>query len=243
MDEIAEIKRIIDEATNIVFFGGAGVSTDSGIPDFRGGGGLYNVCDDDLDERPEDILTAYYLYKHPDKFYNYYTGNMLYPDAQPNEAHYALARLENTGKLLAVITQNIDGLHQMAGSKNVIELHGSAQRYYCVSCGRRYTLDDILNADGVPKCRDCYSLIRPDVVMYGESLDNSAFARAYDAVHSADVMIVGGTSLTVQPAASLVDEFEGEHLIIINKSETPYDDFAEYVMHDSLSDVLSKVIE
>ncbi len=242
MDKIAEIKSIIDSAESIVFFGGAGVSTDSGIPDFRGNGGLYMSYDDRY-ETPENILTAYYLYKNPQKFYDYYKNNMLYPDARPNEAHYALARLEKRGRLSAVITQNIDGLHQIAGSKNVIELHGSAQRYYCVSCGRRYTLDDILNFDGIPTCRDCYSLIRPDVVMYGESLDNGAFCRALEAVHNADVMIVGGTSLTVHPAASLVDEFEGEQLIIINKSKTPYDSRAEYVLHDSLSQVLERIID
>ncbi len=242
MNEIAEIKSIIDSAESIVFFGGAGVSTDSGIPDFRGNGGLYVSYEDEHDS-PEDILTAYYLYRHPEKFYDYYKNNMLYPDAQPNETHYALARLEEQGKLSAVITQNIDGLHQIAGSKNVIELHGSAQRYYCVSCGRHYTLDDILNLDGVPKCLDCYSLIRPDVVMYGESLDNGAFCRAVDAVYNADVMIVGGTSLTVNPAASLVDEFQGEHLIIINRSETPYDAYAEYVLHDSLSWVLKQIVD
>lgn len=241
-DEIEALRRIIDEAENIVFFGGAGVSTDSGIPDFRGSGGLYTT-DDDTDVSPENILTASYMCAHPKEFYQYFLSSMVYTDAEPNEAHYALARLESEGKLSAVITQNIDGLHQLAGSRNVIELHGSAKRYYCIRCGKEHSLEDVLSADGVPKCHKCGSFVRPDVVMYGESLDNSAFNRAYDAVHNADVMIVGGTSLTVQPAASLVDEYEGEHLIIINMSETPCDEFAEYVIHDSLSEVLSKAID
>jgi len=242
MFEIDEIKRIIDEAQNIVFFGGAGVSTDSGIPDFRGNGGIYTDADE-FSERPETILSGSYLLGRPDAFYRYYKSNMLYPYAEPNDAHLALAALEKRGKLSAVITQNIDGLHQAAGSKNVIELHGTVHKNYCVRCGKIYGLDHVLESDGVPRCDKCRGLVRPDVVLYGESLDNDAFFRAEDAIADADVLIVGGTSLTVQPAASLVDVFGGEHLIIINRSATPYDDFAEFVIRDSISDVLSQLVD
>jgi len=242
MGSLDKIKRIVAEAENIVFFSGAGISTDSGIPDFRGNGGLYTSADEEFDD-PVTILRGEYLMHCPDSFYRYYRSKMLHPYAEPNAAHFALARLEKSGKLSAVITQNIDGLHQAAGSKNVIELHGSVHRNYCVRCGKSYSLDYILDNDGVVYCDACCGLVRPDVVMYGESLNNEAFSRAQDAIYEADVMIVGGTSLTVNPAASLVADFGGEHLIIINSSPTPYDEYAEFVIRKSLSAVLPEIFE
>ncbi len=242
MSALSEIKRIIEEAESIVFFGGAGVSTDSGIPDFRGNGGLY-IDTDELDEEPETILSAAYLYRHPHRFFRYYRNRMLYPHAEPNEAHFALAKLEKEGKLTAVVTQNIDGLHQAAGSVNVIELHGSVHTNFCIRCGKQYGLEHVLESDGIPRCAACGALVRPDVVLYGESLNNEAFSRAAEAIYNADVLIVGGTSLTVHPAASLVDEFVGEHLIIINKTPTPYDEYAEYVIRASISEVMEELAD
>lgn len=242
MSDLREIKEIIKNAERIVFFGGAGVSTDSGIPDFRGNGGIYTEREE-YEEPPEIILSAPYLLSRPRSFYRYYRENMLYPYAEPNDAHIALAKLERIGKLSAVITQNIDGLHSAAGSVNVIELHGSVHRNYCVRCGKKYALSYVLESDVVPTCKECGAMVRPDVVLYREGLDNEAFSRAEDEVYNADVMIVGGTSLTVHPASSLVDVFEGEHLIIINKTPTPYDDYAEYVIRDSVSEVLREISE
>lgn len=235
--EYEHLKRIIDGADSVVFFGGAGVSTGSGIPDFRGSGGLY-TSDFDV-QRPEEILTGRYMYRHPEDFFEYYKTHMVYPDAEPNAAHRALAALEREGKLTAVITQNIDGLHQAAGSQNVIELHGSVRRNYCTECGREYPLSYVMDAPGAPRCRHCGAVVRPDVVLYGESLDNNAWARAEDAILAADVLIVGGTSLTVQPAASLVGEFSGDHLIIINRTPTPYDCYAEMLIREPIEDVLA----
>ena len=236
-----ELRQIIKNAKRIVFFGGAGVSTDSGIPDFRGNGGLYQT-DESFDERPETMLSHGYLFSKPQRFYDYYKKYMIYPKATPNATHLMLAELERRGKLTAVITQNIDGLHQAAGSKNVIELHGSVLRNYCVNCGRAHSLSYVMHAEGVPYCEKCGGLVRPDVVLYGEGLDEASFLKAEREIARADVMIVGGTSLTVHPAASLVGVYEGEHLLIINKSVTPYDRYADYVIHDSLSGVLKKLI-
>lgn len=238
---LEELRQIIKDAKRIVFFGGAGVSTDSGIPDFRGNGGLYQT-DENFDERPETILSHGYLFSKPQRFYAYYKKYMIYPNAKPNGAHLMLAELEREGKLTSVITQNIDGLHQAAGSKNVIELHGSVLRNYCANCGKEHTLSYVMEADGVPRCEACGGLVRPDVVLYGEGLDEASFLKAEREIARADVMIVGGTSLTVQPAASLVGLYEGENLIIINKSVTPYDRYADYVIYDSLSEVLKKII-
>ena len=233
--EIAQIKEILASAEYVVFFGGAGVSTDSGIPDFRGSDGLYNS---------EEANNAYYLSRdclvtEPDKFYEFFRNNMLFPNAEPNDAHLALAKLERSGILKAVITQNIDGLHQKAGSERVIELHGTANRYYCSRCGKVYTPDCV--QDGIPTCTACGSLVRPDVTLYGEPLDGYNYAIAEEEVSKADVLIVGGSSLTVHPAASLIDGFEGEHLIIINYSPTPYDGLAEFIIRDSISDVLNEL--
>lgn len=237
-----QLKTILENAENIVFFGGAGVSTGSGIPDFRGNDGLYTAKRYTQDS-PEDILSSYYLHRYPEKFFEYYKTHMLYPDAQPNEAHFALAELERRGKLGAVITQNIDGLHQAAGSQNVIELHGSVARNYCVRCGRKYPLSHVLAAHGVPRCTACDGLVRPEVVLYGEGLDNEAWTRAEEAIAEADVLLVGGTSLTVHPASSLVTLFEGQYLVIINRSPTPYDGRADLVIREPIEEVLSCIYE
>lgn len=240
MSSLSEIKEIIDNAENIVFFGGAGVSVESGIPDFRSGDGLYSR--DNGDVAPETILSHGFLMNYPSEFYRYYRNNMIYPYAEPNYVHRTLARLEQEGKLSCVITQNIDGLHSKAGSKNVVELHGSVAKNYCTRCGKEYDLQYILDAAEIPVC-SCGGFVRPDVVMYGEALPSEAFAYAEEAIAEADVLIVGGTSLTVNPAASLVECYEGEHLIIINKTPTPYDEYAEYVIRGSLSDAFEKIFD
>ena len=235
-----ELEYIIKNAENIVFFGGAGVSTESGIPDFRGSGGLYTEQDELLDVPPETALSIEYLRTRPEGFFEYYRRKMVYPDVEPCGAHRVLAELERMGKLSAVITQNIDGLHQAAGSRNVIELHGSTLRNYCTSCGRKYPAEYVTESCGVPGCNECGGIVRPDVVLYGEALDAKAFYRAEEAIYECDVLIVGGTSLTVYPAASLIDYYQGDHLIIINKSPTPYDSLAEYVFRESISEVLER---
>ena len=242
MENLMELKRIVAEAENIVFFGGAGVSTDSGIPDFRGNGGLY-TDEYQREESPRTILSKAYFRENPSGFYAYYRENMIYPFAQPNDAHFALAELEKQGRLSAIVTQNIDGLHQAAGSKNVLELHGTVHKNYCTRCGKQYDLSYIMDSYGVPHCKDCGSIVRPNVTLYGESPDNEAFIQAQDAIYNADVLIVGGTSLIVHPAASLVGEFCGEHLIIINKTSTPYDAYAEYVIRDSIAEVMMQLID
>lgn len=234
-----DLAGIVKRAKRIVFFGGAGVSKGSGIPDFRGADGLYTAADPA--ESPEEILSGTYLKRHPEKFYGYYKKNMLYPSAMPNAAHLKLAKWEREGKLTSVITQNIDGLHQAAGSQNVIELHGSVLRNYCVSCGERHPLSHILESDGVPRCRICGAVVRPDVVLYGENLDGAAFMQAQRDIAAADVLIVGGTSLTVYPAAGLVRYFQGEHFIIINRTPTPYDPYAELIIREPIEKVLAEL--
>lgn len=237
--DILEIREILRYSNSVVFFGGAGVSTDSGIPDFRSADGLYN----ESEETSEYLLSTYCLRRQPEKFFEFYKNHMLYPHAEPNDTHVALALLEAKGIVSAVITQNIDGLHQMAGSEEVIELHGTVHENYCSRCGKEYGMDFMLAARGIPRCTQCGSLVRPNVVLYGEGLDTDSFMAAEDAIAEADVLIVGGTSLTVNPAASLVGQFRGEHLIIINYSPTPYDGLAEFVIRDSLSDVFNALIE
>ena len=234
--ERKEIRALVRSGAEVVFFGGAGVSTDSGIPDFRGTRGLYAAPDPSGDS-PEYLLSHNCLVYEPEKFFAYYRTHMLYPNAQPNVAHRSLAALEREGILSAVITQNIDGLHQRAGSRTVYELHGSTARNFCFRCGRKYSADAIARTEGVPRCA-CGGTIRPDVVLYGEGLDGEVFSRAAAAIRRAEVLLVGGTSLTVQPAASLVGTYRGGHLVLINFSETPYDGMAEYILRASVGEVL-----
>ena len=234
MDETAALQKWIEESSNIVFFGGAGVSTESGIPDFRSTDGLYNQ---QYDYPPETIISHSFYVKKPKEFYRFYKNKMLFPEAKPNRAHMALAKLEREGKVKAVVTQNIDGLHQAAGSREVLELHGSVHRNYCTRCGRFYSLDDILKADGVPVC-DCGGVIKPDVVLYEEGLDQDVIQRSVEYISRADVLIIGGTSLTVYPAAGLIDYYRGSKLVLINKSVTSRDGQADLVICDSLGKVL-----
>ena len=238
-----KLRDIINGAERIVFFGGAGVSTESGIPDFRSSSGLYST-ESEVGYSPEQMLHERFFRTHTEEFYSYYRANMIYRDAEPNGAHKALAYLERQGKLTAVITQNIDGLHQAAGSENVIELHGTVHENYCTECGKSYDLDFIMDTDGVPlcECEGCRGVIKPKVTLYGEALDTASFERASLAVGAADVLIIGGTSLTVFPAAYLAADFGGEHLIIINKSPTPYDDEAELVIRAPRAEVLTEAV-
>ena len=217
MNEIEQLRQWIADSDNIVFFGGAGVSTESGIPDFRSTDGLYNQ---QYDYPPETILSHTFYKSNPEEFWRFYRDKMLYLDAQPNPAHIKLAQLEQDGKLRAVITQNIDGLHQKAGSRNVLELHGSVHRNYCERCGKFYTAEDILRTTGVPRCT-CGGPIKPDVVLYEEGLDQDTLERSVAAIRHAEVLIIGGTSLVVYPAAGLVRYYRGERLVVINKTELP----------------------
>ena len=216
-EEIRKLKEIIDGSDNIVFFGGAGVSTESGIPDFRSVDGLYHQ---QWSDPPETILSHTYYERYPEKFFAFYRAKLLCPDAKPNAAHRKLAEWERAGKLKAVITQNIDGLHQKAGSRQVLELHGSVLRNYCEKCGAFYGLDTILHSTGVPRCTACGGDIKPDVVLYEESLDQDVLAKAVHYIRQADLMIIGGTSLVVYPAAGLVQYFRGRHLVVVNKGQT-----------------------
>lgn len=234
MDETAALQKWIEESSNIVFFGGAGVSTESGIPDFRSTDGLYNQ---QYDYPPETIISHSFYVKKPKEFYRFYKNKMLFPEAKPNRAHMALAKLEREGKVKAVVTQNIDGLHQAAGSREVLELHGSVHRNYCTRCGRFYSLDDILKADGVPVC-DCGGVIKPDVILYEEGLDQDVIQRSVEYISRADVLIIGGTSLTVYPAAGLIDYYRGSKLVLINKSVTSRDGQTDLVICDSIGKVL-----
>lgn len=231
------LQEIIDDSEKIVFFGGAGVSTESGIPDFRSVDGLYNQK---YDYPPETIISHSFFVRYPEEFYRFYRDKMIFPDAKPNDAHKKLAELEKCGKLSAVVTQNIDGLHQMAGSKNVIELHGSVQRNYCTKCGKFYPLSAITESAGVPKC-SCGGTIKPDVVLCEESLKTEDIERAVSEISAADTLIIGGTSLVVYPAAGLVRYFKGKHLAVINKSEINANN-AELVINDSIGKVMSKII-
>lgn len=235
------VKEVLDRSKKVVFFGGAGVSTESNIPDFRSEAGLYKAMND-YGFSPEHMLSRTFFMNHTEKFYDYYKKNLIYPDAQPNKAHLALAKLEDEGKLTAVVTQNIDGLHQKAGSKAVYELHGSVLRNVCMDCGAKYDLDYIMDEDnchnGMPHCEKCGGLVKPDVVLYEEPLDDAVIMGAVKAISEADTMIVGGTSLVVYPAAGLINYFRGDDLILINKSETGYDSRATLVINDSIGKVL-----
>lgn len=235
------VKEVLDRSEKVVFFGGAGVSTESNIPDFRSEAGLYKAMND-YGYSPEHMLSRTFFMNHTEKFYDYYKKNLIYPDAQPNKAHLALAKLEEDGKLKAVVTQNIDGLHQKAGSRTVYELHGSVLRNLCMDCGAKYDLDYIMDENnchnGMPHCEKCGGLVKPDVVLYEEPLDDSVIMGAVQAISEADTMIVGGTSLVVYPAAGLINYFRGKDLILINKSETGYDSQATLVINDSIGKVL-----
>ena len=235
--EIETLKTWITESDNIVFFGGAGVSTESGIPDFRSTDGLYHQK---FDYQPETILSHTFFYQNPEYFFRFYREKMLPLDYQPNEAHKKLAALEQAGKLRAIVTQNIDGLHQKAGSKKVYELHGSVLRNYCTRCGKFYSAEFVKNAPGIPRC-SCGGIVKPDVVLYEESLDEQTIAGSVKAIQSADMLIVAGTSLTVYPAAGLINYYRGSRLVLINRDETPYDGNADLVLHESLGDVFSQL--
>lgn len=236
--KIERLNEFIDGGNNIVFFGGAGVSTESGIPDFRSAGGLYG--DKSLGIPPERILSHSYFISETERFYDFYRKNILHLDAEPNRAHIKLAELEKAGKLKAVITQNIDGLHQKAGSENVIELHGSVYRNYCVNCKKAYGVGHIAGSSRIPVC-NCLGVIKPDVVLYEESLDQDVIQKAVDCVSAADVLIIGGTSLVVYPAAGLVRYYGGAKLVIINMSETGDDDRAALVIRGPIGEVLGAV--
>lgn len=233
-----EFQSIIDNHEKIVFFGGAGVSTESGIPDFRSVDGLYNQ---QYDYPPETILSHTFYRRNTKEFYRFYRNKMLFPDAKPNAAHLALAKLEQMGKLTAVVTQNIDGLHQAAGSKNVYELHGSVLRNYCEDCHTFYDLDYIMHTRDIPKCSKCGGTIKPDVVLYEEGLDQQILNGAVAHIHNADVLIIGGTSLAVYPAAGLVDYFKGDKLVVINKSPSPRDAYADLVINDPIGQVFASL--
>ena len=237
MGETDTLKKWINESNYIVFFGGAGVSTESNIPDFRSTDGLYHQ---EYDYPPETILSHSFYMRKPEEFYRFYRNKMLFPNAKPNRAHLALAKLEQEGKLKAVITQNIDGLHQAAGSKEVLELHGSVLRNHCTRCGRFYGLDDILKMKGVPKC-GCGGVIKPDVVLYEEGLDQDVIRQSVYAIANADTLIIGGTSLAVYPAASFIDYFRGRHLVVINKGATAREVGAELVIAAPIGEVLGAV--
>lgn len=232
------LQEIVDHSKNIVFFGGAGVSTESGIPDFRSTDGLYNQ---EYDYPPEEILSHTFFVSHTEAFYGFYRDKMLCLTAEPNAAHKKLAELEQKGKLSAVVTQNIDGLHQKAGSKNVFELHGSIHRNYCTQCHKFFDADFIANSVGVPTC-DCGGIIKPDVVLYEEGLDDATVTGAVDAISSADCLIVAGTSLNVYPAAGFIRYFRGKYFVLINRDVTPADKYADLVIHDSVGKVLSDTI-
>ncbi len=236
-DKIATLQKWVDECSSIVFFGGAGVSTESGIPDFRSVDGLYNQK---YDWPPEEILSHTFFMNNPVEFYRFYRDKMLCLDAKPNAAHKKLAELEAAGKLTSVVTQNIDGLHQAAGSKRVWELHGSVLRNYCMSCGKSYTAEDILQSSGVPRCT-CGGMIKPDVVLYEEGLDSRVMNGAVRDISRADMLIIGGTSLAVYPAAGLIRYYRGRRLVLINKSATPYDSHADLLIAGPIGKIFSQI--
>lgn len=241
-NNIEKLKELIDSHNNIVFFGGAGVSTESDIPDFRSATGLFS---EKLNRNftPEQLVSHTFFMRYPEDFFKFYKDKLIYEDAKPNKAHIALAKLEEIGKLNAIITQNIDGLHQMAGSRNVFELHGSIHRNYCTKCGKFFNLEEMLDLGGiVPHCDNCGAIVKPDVVLYEEALDNSVVNKTINALSNADLLIIGGTSLVVYPAAGFIDYFNGDSIVLINKSSTGYDSKASLIINDSIGKVLSQVI-
>ncbi len=238
--DIFELKQRVEKARRIAFLGGAGISTESGIPDFRSESGIFKAIEA-YGFPPETLLSHSFFLRHTDVFYDYYRKFLLCPDAVPNEGHKALARLEQTGKLTAVITQNIDGLHQMAGSKNVLELHGSVYRNHCMDCHQAYTLEEILRQEGVPHC-GCGGIIKPDVVLYEEELDSDTLRQSIQHISRADLLIIGGTSLKVYPAAGLADYFSGDSLVVINLSDTGRDTGADLVIHQKFGEVMRQIV-
>lgn len=239
MDAVESLQKLVDEHENLVFFGGAGVSTESGIPDFRSVDGLYHQT---YDYPPEEILSHSFFMRNPEYFFRFYQDKMLALDARPNAAHRKLAELEKAGKLRAVITQNIDGLHQMAGSRKVLELHGSVHRNYCMKCGAFYDAAYMKKAAGIPRCGKCGGIIKPDVVLYEEGLDQKTLQESVRAISRAQVLIVGGTSLVVYPAAGLLQYFQGEALVVINKGATSADRNADLVINEPIGQVLDQII-
>ena len=237
MEKLQELQRMIDESQRIVFFGGAGVSTESNIPDFRSSDGLYN---EQYQYPPEQVVSHTFFQKRTELFYDFYKNKMMFLDAKPNAAHKKLAELERAGKLTAVVTQNIDGLHQMAGSKCVLELHGSIHRNYCQKCGKFYDAKYIKESEGIPRC-ECGGIIKPDVVLYEEGLDERTIQNTVQAIAQADMLIIGGTSLVVYPAASFIDYFHGKYLVVINKSATPRDGQADLCIQEPIGKVLGEI--
>ena len=233
MNNINKLQSMIDECNNIVFFGGAGVSTESGIKDFRGKDGIYK-------ENPEYMLSLTCFNKETEKFYKFYKDKMNCLSAKPNITHNYLKKLEDSGKLRAIVTQNIDGLHTKAGNKNVYEIHGTIMRNYCIKCNKEYSAEYVFNSRGIPKC-SCGGIIKPDVVLYGESLPEYEYSSSIESIINADMLIVAGTSLLVEPASSLVRLFNGKYLVILNRDSTPYDYLADLVIHDNLKDIFSEL--
>lgn len=241
MGNYSELRDMIADSKNIVFFGGAGVSTESGIPDFRSENGVFDAIRS-FGYSPEELLSHRFFIEKPELFFKYYRKTLAKTGFLPNEAHRALARLEKAGKLKTVITQNVDNLHQLAGSKNVLELHGSVYRNTCMRCGKSYGIDAVNATDGVPKC-ECGGIIKPDVVLYGEPLDWDTVTASVEEIQAADMMIVGGTSLSVYPAASLIEYYRGRKLVLINKSSTAYDGRADIIINDAIGKVLGEAID
>lgn len=240
-ENIVRLQKLIDESSRIVFFGGAGVSTESGIPDFRSVDGLYNQK---WDYPPETIISASFFASKTGEFYRFYREKLLVDGIKPNAAHYKLAELEKSGKLLGIVTQNIDGLHQAAGNRKVWELHGSVLRNYCTKCGEFYDdrfIADTKDADGIPRCTKCGSVVKPDVVLYEEPLNDAVVEGALNAISSADLLIIGGTSLTVYPAAGMIRYFRGNNIVLINRDPTQSDSIADLVIHDSIGKVFSQI--
>lgn len=239
--QIEQLTYILRKSNQIVFFGGAGVSTKSDIPDFRSANGLFSQK---LNRTftPEELVSHTFFVRYPEDFFEFYKKHLVYPEAKPNKCHTALARLEEMGKLKAIVTQNIDGLHQMAGSQRVFELHGSVHRNYCTGCNAFYDAAFIVGAEGIPRCKACGHVVKPDVVLYEEGLDQEILEGAIHAIAKADTLIIGGTSLVVYPAAGLIDYFNGAHLVLINKSVTPADHRADLVIHESIDEVLDQAI-
>ena len=236
-EKIKQLKQWVTDSPNIVFFGGAGVSTESGIPDFRSKDGLYHQK---YDYPPEEILSRTFFDRKTEEFYRFYRDKLNSLQYEPNVTHYKLAELEQAGKLKAVVTQNIDGLHQKAGSKNVLELHGSVLRNTCMKCGKFHSAEEVFGSEGIPRC-ECGGIIKPDVVLYEEGLDGKIMERAAKAIYDADVLIVAGTSLTVYPAAGMIRYYRGKRLVLINRDTTPYDSEANLVIHESMGEVFSEL--